>query len=110
MQAMFRTALGSKYIMGRGVPQSYAEALKWLRKAAEQGDTYGLKNLGNMAAYGFGMPRDYAVAHMYFMLAAELGDEEAAQLVQNQRKDMTPEQIEDAKRMADEWLVEHRPR
>ena len=30
--------LGFVYHVGRGVPQDYAEALKWYRKAADQGD------------------------------------------------------------------------
>ncbi len=30
--------LGGMYRQGRGVPQDDAEAMKWYRKAAEQGD------------------------------------------------------------------------
>ena len=29
--------LGARYVNGQGVPESYAEAVKWWRKAAEQG-------------------------------------------------------------------------
>ena len=32
-----QTSLGLMYDNGKGVPQDYAEAVKWYRKAAEQG-------------------------------------------------------------------------
>jgi TPR repeat protein len=32
--------LGDAYRIGKGVPQDYAEAMKWYRKAAEQGSEY----------------------------------------------------------------------
>ncbi|TVS20791.1 MAG: hypothetical protein EA424_02165, partial [Planctomycetaceae bacterium] len=34
------------YYEGRGVVQDYAEALKWYRKAAEQGRSYAQFSLG----------------------------------------------------------------
>ena len=33
--------LGNMYFHGRGVPQDYAEAVRWYRKAADQGDAEG---------------------------------------------------------------------
>ena len=35
------------YEFGRGVVQSLTEAVKWYRLAAEQGNEYGQKNLGD---------------------------------------------------------------
>ena len=40
--------LGVMYHKGRGVPQSYEEAAKWFRKAAEQGDTKAIQALGKV--------------------------------------------------------------
>ncbi len=34
-------SLGNMYANGQGVPQDDAEAVKWFRKAADQGDPYG---------------------------------------------------------------------
>ena len=34
------------YGNGKGVPQDYAEAVKWYRKAAEQGDALAQVNMG----------------------------------------------------------------
>jgi TPR repeat protein len=37
--------LGVMYANGDGVPQDFAEAAKWFRKAADQGDTEAQSNL-----------------------------------------------------------------
>jgi hypothetical protein len=42
------------------VPQDDAEAVKWFRKAADQGDPYAQFNLGNMYAEARGVPQDDA--------------------------------------------------
>lgn len=62
---------------GRGVPQSDAEAVKWYRKAAEQGYMYGQYNLGGMYEAGLGVPRDDGEAVKWFRKAAEQGHADA---------------------------------
>jgi TPR repeat protein len=57
------------YGNGQGVPQSYAEALKWFRKAANQGNAAAQFNLGLMYRMGQGVPQNYVLAHMWFNLA-----------------------------------------
>ena len=42
--------LGLLYDNGKGVPQDHAEAVKWYRKAAEQGDADAQCQLGLMYA------------------------------------------------------------
>jgi Sel1 repeat len=44
--------LGNMYYYGRGVPRDGAEALKWYRKAADQGDRYALRVLGGEPTVG----------------------------------------------------------
>ena len=51
--------LGIMYDNGYGVPQDYAEAMKWYRLAAEQGHTDAQYNLGLMYDNGRGVPQDY---------------------------------------------------
>ena len=58
------------YANGQGVPQDYAEAMKWYRKAADQGDDTAQYNLGLMYYNGRGVPQDYVAAHKWFSLAA----------------------------------------
>ena len=64
------------YDNGEGVPQDYAEAVKWYRLAAEQGDANAQYNLGLMYDNGQGVPQDYAEAVKWYRLAAEQGDAE----------------------------------
>ncbi|MDX1251456.1 MAG: sel1 repeat family protein [Gammaproteobacteria bacterium] len=59
------------YLLGRGVPKDAAEAVKWYRKAAEQGITAARINLGNMYADGRGVPKDEVQALNWYRAAAE---------------------------------------
>ena len=59
--------------MGKGVPQDYAEAVKWYRLAAEQSYASAQSNLGFMYKNGQGVPQDYAEAVKWYRLAAEQG-------------------------------------
>ena len=45
---MRRPTLGGMYDNGHGVPQDYAQALTWYRKAADQGYAAAQFNLGSM--------------------------------------------------------------
>jgi len=65
------------YVIGQGVPQDYAKAMKWYRKAAEQGDAGAEYNLGDMYKQGQGVPRDYAEAARWYDKAAGQGIEKA---------------------------------
>jgi uncharacterized protein len=69
-----QTELGKLYCGGHGVPQDYAESVRWLRKAAEQGNAGGQCTLGWCYAAGLGLPKDYAQAVRWYRKAAEQGD------------------------------------
>ena len=60
-EAKAQTILGTMYADGHGVPQDYAEALKWYRLAAAQGDASAQFNLGVMHAKGQSVPQDYGL-------------------------------------------------
>ena len=62
--------LGAMYAEGKGVPQDDAEAVKWCRLAADQGNYYAQRNLAISYAKGEGVPQDYVQAHMWINLAA----------------------------------------
>ena len=61
------------YSTGRGVAQDYAEAMKWYRKAADQGEAHAQTNLGYMYAQGHGVSKDDAEAVLWYRKAAEQG-------------------------------------
>ena len=66
--------LGLKFASGAGVPQDYAQAADWYRKAAEQNHGLAQFNLGTMYANGQGVARDDAQSLVWFGRAANLGD------------------------------------
>ena len=69
-----QASLGSFYAQGLGVPQDYAEAVKWYRKAAKQGHAHAQCNLGMCYDQGQGVPQDYTEAVKWYHKAAEQGD------------------------------------
>ena len=61
----------NSYNKGNGVIQDYAEAVKWYRLAAEQGNQDAQYNLAVMYNKGEGVVQDYVDAHKWYRLAAE---------------------------------------
>jgi hypothetical protein len=57
-----------------GVARDYAEAARWFRKAAEQGNAWGQNAMGLMYTSGWGVPQDDREAARYRRMAAEQGD------------------------------------
>ena len=72
--AVAQCSLGVAYALGRGVPQDYAQAAQWYRKAAEQGEAFAQFNLGLLYNSGRGVPQDYAQAAQWYEKAAVQGD------------------------------------
>jgi len=66
--------LGLDYLTGNGVGKDDAEAVKWLRKAADQDNPLGERYLAEMYFKGRGVPADNAEAAKWLRLAAEQGD------------------------------------
>ena len=66
--------LGLVYENANGVTQDYSEAVKWYRKAAEQGYAQGQSNLGFMYEKGRGVTQDYSEAVKWYRKAAEQGE------------------------------------
>ncbi|HET7106387.1 MAG TPA: tetratricopeptide repeat protein [Candidatus Acidoferrum sp.] len=98
--------LGSHYESGDGVEQNYIQAGYWFRKAAEHvpnlgGAGQGRNNLGNLYLEGHGVPKDYVQAYMWFSLA---GNDRSIAWIQ---REMTPEQISKAQRLAADWKLQH---
>jgi len=66
------------YDHGYGVPENDAEAVKWFRKATEQGVADAQLNLGVNYGNGTGVPKDYVKAHMWFSLTKAQGNKDAS--------------------------------
>ena len=113
----------------------YREAVKWYKKAAQQGNasTYNLGGcittaalrriwwtlaaqqgyaraqyaLGLMYAAGLDVSQDYVMAHKWWTLAAAQGAEDARKARDEVAQLMTPDQITEAQRLAREWQARH---
>jgi TPR repeat protein len=100
--------LGSTYEKGRGVPQDYAQAAAWYRKAADTGDADAQFSVALMYEKGEGVPQDYAQAHLWYNLSASRAPEAKGRAIAVEGRNdmaakMTPAQIIEAQRLAREW-------
>ena len=104
--------LGALYQLGEVMPQDFAEAVNWYRRAADQGLAVAQLALGAMYASGQGVPEDLVRAHMWLSLSAA----HAAQITGAQRlacdaqelrdkvaQKMTSEQIQEAEQLIRGW-------
>jgi TPR repeat protein len=74
--------MGMCYANGTGVAQDDAEAVRWYRLAADQGDAKAQYNIGGCYSKGTGVVQDDAEALRWFRLAADQGLAEAQTLVE----------------------------
>ena len=81
-------------------PEDDSEAVKWLRKAAEQGFADAQSNLGFMYANGRGVLEDYVQAYAWYSLAKTGRSELAKNNIEIIRKKMTKEQIAEAQALS----------
>jgi len=98
--------LGTLYLLGLGVSESDQEALFWFRKAAAQRDALAFAKLGRMYQRGRGVPQDFVQAHMWYNLSAAHGEKRAVEIRDALTRQMDPEQIAKAQRLAVEWNPE----
>ena len=71
--------LGIMYWDGRGVQQDYRTAVKWLRKAAEQGFADSQNLMGRAYEEGWGVTKDLDEAVQWYRKASEQGNVDAKQ-------------------------------
>ena len=98
--------LGTMFAGGMIVQHDDEQAAMWFRKAAQQGDAAAQHDLGAAYEYGHGVPKDYVLAYMWQSLAST--SEFNVGLVARSARDglakqMTPDQIAEARRLAREW-------
>jgi uncharacterized protein len=98
--------LRRRYAKGQGVPQDDAEAVKWFRKAADQGDAPAQFALGFAYMAGEGVSKDYVQADMWLNLAVAGGFEKAAEIRDGLKRLMTPGQVAEAQQRTAGWRAE----
>lgn len=97
--------LGYMYQTGKGIPQNYALALDWYKKASKYGNNpHAQYNLGIMYEHGQGVLKNHTYAHAFYNLASANGIEDAARVRDMLAKKMTNLEIERAQTLAKEWI------
>lgn len=66
--------LGGYYILGKGVPQDYKEAVKWLTKSANKGYVKAQRMMAGLYYLGQFVPENRSEAAKWYTKAAEQGD------------------------------------
>ena len=96
------------YQLGEGVPKDPAEAAKWFRKAAEQGEPHSEGNLAEQYVSGNGVPQDFVQAYLWYSLAVARGAADMERQLAVEGRDrlaakMTPAQIAEAHKLLRQW-------
>ena len=99
--------LGQMYRNGTGVAKSSPEALYWFRKSADQAFSGAITALGEMYDTGEGVPKDSVEAYKWLVIAAVQGNEEAKQYIAGVDGRLTPKEVDEAKKAAQEWVKSH---
>jgi len=103
--------LAKMHYEGQGVAVNHAEAARWYRQASYQGFPIAQYMLGTMYATGQGVAKDLVQAHMWLSLAGTQGNEATRQGTLRTRdllaEQMTPEQIQEAERLARDWTAQN---
>jgi TPR repeat protein len=94
--------LGRAYLSGRGVAQDNAEALKLFLYGAERGNPDCEITVSWMYFKAMGAEKDLLAAYMWCTLALN-GTEGALNFIETIAKEMTPEQIAEAQKRAEDW-------
>jgi hypothetical protein len=93
--------LGLLYARGWGVEKDQNEALRWYRKAAEQGDRQAQYNLAAAYFEGDGVPVDYETAYFWLKLRDRgFGVEAVGEF-------LTPDQRNNIEQRCREWVQSH---
>lgn len=102
--------LGYMYDIGWTVPQDYAEALKWYRKAADHGYPQAQYKLGVMYYKGQGVTRNIAEAYVWFSIALASGFKGAIKKLDKAATRLSPEEQKSAQERATCLFEETRQR
>ncbi len=88
---------------GQGMDLNPNQAAYWFRKAAEQGSAQAQHHLGHLCATGMSGKKDIVEGYMWFSLAADGNYKPAVVRRDEIAKQMTPQQLAEAQRLAREW-------
>jgi TPR repeat protein len=98
--------IGVMYALGLGVDQDYVRAFDWYLRSAMKGHAGAQSGVGWYYETGLGLPApDLVRAFLWYQLSTIGGDPDAAISVEEVVKKMTPDQIEHAQQLVDDYRV-----
>ena len=98
--------IGVMYAMGLGVSKDDRRAFEWYLRSAMKGHPGAQSGVGWYYEVGRGLPSiDLVRAYMWYTLSAIGGDPDAAISLEEVIKKMSPEQIQDAHILIDDYKV-----
>lgn len=95
--------LSRLYFEGNGVDHSDKKGEHWVRKSAEQGFAQAQNDLGMMYLSGIVVRKNAIEADKWLTLASRQGYGPGTRTMKDLEDTMQPDQIKQAKTMADEW-------
>ncbi len=106
-QPMAQYFLGAMYARGQGVEQSYEQAAKWYRSAAEKGIAPAQYKLGLLYRDGRGVPHDMEYAYAWFSVATKLGHQLAPAAMSAAEGQMAASELDAAKKLSQEFIQKY---
>lgn len=97
--------LGIAYAQGRAIERDDVAAARWFHLAARKGHVRARTSLGFLYSVGRGVRRDQVLAYVLLDQAASEGDPLASDLLIRLRKQMSPQQLRDAERRANNRFI-----
>jgi uncharacterized protein len=98
--------IGVMYALGLGVDKDDTRAFEWYLRAAMKGHAGAQSGVGWYYESGLGLPApDLIRAFVWYQLSTIGGDPDAAMSVEEVVKKMTPEEIEHAQQLVDDYRV-----
>lgn len=96
--------IGILFAMGLGVPRDDERAFEWYLRSAMKGHPGAQSGVGWYYEIGRGIPQpDLVRAYLWYRLSAIGGDPDAAMSIEEVVKKMTPEQIERARVLVEDY-------
>jgi TPR repeat protein len=109
-----RGSIGRMYLHGEGVPKNALEAIRWWRMNADHGDWDSQSAIARVYYSGHGVERDLVQAYFWFTVSIKSsGPYQKSALALSRKnlkhlaKEMTPEQLAQAKQLVDAWKPTH---
>ena len=100
--------IGVMHEWGNGVPQDNSQALRWYKRSAERFHKDAQNNLGALYSKGEGTEQNFIEALKWFIISAENGSEGGQKNIRILEKRMSYEKISQAKKLANDWMRDHR--